>query len=300
MDNYYHARINKALKHIDTHLSEDINVKSLADMSGFSLYHFHRIFKAITSETPYEALLRLRLEKAVFLLKYRQDLKITEVGYESGFASPENFTRQFRERYKITPGQFRKDIDLHKSRIYKEPNSNDFYTQIEESRKLDKSSFTVEIEHLSEIPIAYTRAIFGSDGSGLVEKYMELMSWAEGHKINIKGKLTRFGMSIDNPEVTPASKYRYDFALFLPQSYSGPEGIEFGAIPTADYATVHVEGKLDQVAQAWDYLYKYWLPNSEYQPLHYPAVEEFIQGPEEIGWENFNLNCRIPVTKQTT
>lgn len=297
MDNYYHARINKVLKHIDSHLSEEINVTELAELSGFSLFHFHRIFKALTTETPYEALLRLRLEKAVFLLRYHPEMKIAEIGYQSGFASPENFTRQFKERYQITPGKFRKSSELHNSRIYQEPHPNDFYLRIEDSRRMDQTDFAVEIEHLPEIPIAYCKAIFGADGSGLIEKYLHLMNWAEKHQINIKGKLTRFGMSIDNPEVTPASKYRYDFALFLPHSYPNTDGIEFGTIPESDYATIHVEGKLEQVAQAWDHLYKQWLPDSDYRPVHYPAIEEFIQGPEEIGWENFNLKCRIPITK---
>lgn len=298
MNNYYHDRINKSLKHIDANLSDEISVQTLAEISGFSLYHFHRIFKAVTSETPYESLLRLRLEKAVFLLKYNNDLNISEVGYESGFSSPENFTRQFKERYKITPGQFRKQKELHNSRIYQEPNPNDFYIRIEDSRKLDKTAFAVDIEHLPEIPIAYSKAIFGMDGSGMVEKYLNLMDWAQKNSIARQGKLTRFGMSIDNPEVTPASKFRYDFAVSTTGEYPKEDGIEFGAIPEADYATVHVEGKLENVAQAWDYLYKTWLPESNYVPLHYPAVEEFIQGPEEIGWENFNLKCRIPITTQ--
>ena len=106
MKNDYQTRINKALKHIDSNLGEDINVKNLADISGFSLYHFHRIFKALVSETPYDTLLRLRLEKAVFLLKYKNDLNISQVGYESGFSSAENFSRQFKTRHPLkTEGQ---------------------------------------------------------------------------------------------------------------------------------------------------------------------------------------------------
>lgn len=298
MDNYYHARINKALKHIDSNLSEEISVQKLAELSGFSLFHFHRVFKAITSETPYESLLRLRLEKSIFLLKYRSELNISQIGFESGFSSPENFTRQFKTRYKITPGQFRKDKTLHNSRIYQETNPDDFYLRIEESRKLNQETYTVEIERLPEIPIAYSKAIFGMDGSGMIEKYLNLMSWAEKHNINSKGDLTRFGMSIDNPEVTPASKFRYDFAIRTFDKHSEEDGIEFGTIPEAEYATVHVQGKLENVAQAWDFLYKSWLPESDFVPVHYPAIEEFVQGPEEIGWENFNIKCRIPIIKQ--
>jgi DNA gyrase inhibitor GyrI/AraC-like DNA-binding protein len=298
LTNFYQAKINKALKYIDANLSEEINVSDLAELSGFSLFHFHRIFKAIINESPYDSLLRLRLEKAVFLLKHKQNLKISEVAYESGFSSPENFTRQFKTRFKISPSTFRKNKKLHNSRIYQELSQNDFYIRIENSRRLRKKPFVVEIEHLPEIPIAYIKAIFGEDGSGMIEKYLDLMNWAEENKINIKSNLTRFGMSIDNPEVTPASKFRYDFALSIGKDYQPTNGIEFGIIPECDYATVHVQGALENVAQAWDYLYQTWLPESNYIPLHYPAIEEFIQGPEEIGWEKFNLKCRVPIIKQ--
>lgn len=294
---HYQGKINKALNHINANLSEEIDVKLLADLSGFSLFHFHRIFKAMMGETPYDHLLRLRLEKSIFLLKFEQELNISEVGYESGFSSAENFSRQFKARFDVSPGTFRKNKELHKSRIYQEHHPNDFYLRIQNSRKLDKQLFTATIERLPEIPIAYSKAIFGMDGSGLVEKYLGLMEWAKEHHINTEGVLSRFGMSIDNPEVTPASKFRYDFALKTDPSYPLTETIEYGSIPEADYATVHVEGKLENVAQAWDYLYQDWLPNSDYLPLHYPAIEEFVQGPEEIGWENFNLKCRIPITK---
>ena len=294
----YQSKINKVLRHIDNKLGEEIIVKDLADISGFSLYHFHRIFKAITNESPYDSLLRLRLEKAVYLLKYKPNLSISEVGYDSGFSAPENFARQFKTRFKISPSAYRKDKNLHNSRIYQESNPDDFYIRIENSRKLKKIDFSVEIESLPKMSIAYTKAVFGADGTGMVDKYLELMNWAKQNNVNTKGELTRFGMSIDNPEVTPASKFRYDFALKLDKTYPKMEGIEFGFIPQSNFATVHVQGNLENVAQAWDYLYQTWLPASEFIPVHYPAIEEFLEGPEEIGWERFNLKCRIPVTTQ--
>ena len=295
---YYYSRINKALKYIDSNLKEELNIKELAQISGFSSFHFHRIFKAMTGESPYDLLLRLRLEKSIFLLKYRPNLNIAEIGFESGFSSPENFSRQFKSRFKLSPSAFRKNKKLHNSRIYQEYHPNDFYLRIESGRQLNKHNFTVEIERLAEIPIAYTKAIFGTDGSEMIAKYLELMDWAKNNHIKSTGELTRFGMSIDNPDVTPASKFRYDFALRIDKPYPPFEGIHFGTIPQAEYASVHVIGKLENVAQAWDFLYKSWFPNSEYIPMHYPAIEEFIKGPEEIGWESFNLKCRVPIIKQ--
>lgn len=282
---------------MNAHLSEEINMKKLADESHFSLYHFQRIYRALMNESPYDSLLRLRLEKAVFMLKYEPKKKVTDIAFECGFPSPENFSRQFKTRYEMSPSAFKKDKKVQNSRIYQEYLENDFYLSFEKSREKPPREFEVKIEELPEIPIAFVRAIFGADGQGLVEKYLVLMDWAEKNNIAYEGALKRFGMSIDNPEVTPASKYRYDFAL-APEKNVEAEGIiETGHIPASKYATVHCKGTIEDVAMAWDFLYKTWLPDSQYVPRHYPAIEEFIQGPEEIGWDKFNLKCRIPVKK---
>ena len=295
---YYQNRINQAIAFLNDHLDEEIRINKLAEVSHFSAFHFQRIYKALQGETPYETLLRLRLEKAVFLLKHRSHLKISEVALESGFPSIENFSRQFKSRYQLSPSSFRKNKELQNSRIYQETHPNDFYTCIEESRKEDVKTFPVEIETLETIPIAFIRAIFGMDGSTLVKRYQELIDWAQQNQIPYQGPLRRFGMSVDNPDVTPVDKYRYDFAIRVEGNPEVDGLIEIGEIPQALFATVHCEGKLTDVAQAWDYLYKEWLPTSDYTPLHFPAIEEFIQGPEEIGWENFNIKCRIPVVKK--
>ncbi len=295
---YYETRIINAINFINENLSEPLSIEQLAKQSHFSNFHFQRIYKALIGESPYETILRLRLEKSITLLKYEQDLKLNEIAFQVGFLSYENFSRQFKQRFKCTPKQFKTDQDLQNSRIYQEINPNDFYTRILESRKKELQKFDVKIEHLPNIKIALVKAIFGMDGSGLIEKYQHLMQWAEKNNIPYQGERKRFGMSIDNIEVTPSGQFRYDFALSLDQlDRKGEDIIEIGAIPEGQYATIHCQGKLENVAQAWDFLYKKWLPESDYKPKHYPALEEFVQGPEEIGWKNFNLKCRIPIEK---
>lgn len=295
-ETYYRKKIHAAVAHLDSHLQEDLRVDELARIAGFSAFHFSRLYKSLQGETPYQTLLRLRLEKAVFLLKYHPEMKIADIAFEVGFSAIENFTRQFKSRFDITPAAFRDDPEKHKSRIYQEPQPNDFYTRIEESRKSSARTFDVQLEQLEAIPIAFIRGIFGTDGSVLVQRYHELIAWAEKYGIPYQGALRRFGMSIDNPEVTPAGKYRYDFALYNPEAVPGEGLIEAGEIPGGTYATLHCQGSLEDVAQAWDYLYQHWLPGSTFVPVHYPAIEEFVQGPEEIGWDRFNIRCRVPIT----
>jgi len=295
-DSYYQSRINQALKFIDTHLAEEVRINDLAREAHFSSFHFQRIYKALVNETPHETLLRRKLERAASLLKRDQRLKVKEVAIEAGFGSVENFTRQFKQRYNITPSQLRKDPDIQNSRIYQEKPEQDFHLAYEEGRKRAPVAFDVSIEQLDAIPVALTRAVFGQDGSALVAAYEMLMAWYEARGNHRTGS-RRFGMSIDDPDVTPANHYRYDFAVGLAEVFE-PEGlIEATEIPGGLFAVLACQGDLPTVAQAWDHLYKVWLPTSGYVPRHYPAVEEFLKGPEQIGWQQFDLLLKIPIEK---
>ena len=297
---FYRERINNALRYIREHLTEEITVTQLAEAAHFSPFHFQRIYKGLQSETPYDTILRLRLEKGIFFLKHYPDRSISDVAFDSGFSSIENFSRQFRKRFGCSPSAFKRDKDLQKSRIYQEPNEVDFYHVIEENRKKGIQEFPVCVERLESVQIAFIQALFGKDGSGLVESYHTLMEWGKKRGERLSGERCRFGMSIDNPDVTPAGLYRYDFALAVGRGTEGEGVIEIGEIPAGEYATLHCTGTIDDVARAWDYLYQVWLPESRYVPLHFPAIEEFIRGPEEIGWETFDIKCRVLVEEYRT
>lgn len=294
---FYQKRINKALDYLNHNLEKKLKVNQLAKISCFSSFHFQRIYHALQGETPYETLLRLRLEKAVFYLQHRQTMKVIDIAMAVGFNSPENFSRQFKSRYHCTPSEFKNNKKKRNSRIYQERLDNGFYHTIEESRAMPTQNIEVKLTNLPSIKIAFIRAIFGNDGSGLIERYNQLMKWCKKNSLKTKGPMKRFGMSVDDPDVTPEKMYRYDFAVSCPEFFESTDLIEFGTIPAGKYATVHCQGTLHDVAQTWDYLYKTWLPQSGFVPIDFPAIEEFIQGPEEIGWDKFNLKCRIPVTE---
>ncbi|MEZ5040121.1 MAG: GyrI-like domain-containing protein [Saprospiraceae bacterium] len=296
MKNYYFENLNRVLQYIDQHLGEDLHLTLLARISHFSPFHFQRIFKALVTENPYEYILRKRLEKAVFLLKHQPSTTVTKIAYDCGFPSPENFSRQFKQRFGFTAWHFKRDKTLQKSKIYQEEEEGSFYLAYEKSRAMPQSAFEVTVREEVAVPIAFIRAIFGADGSGLLDSYHTLMAWAETVGINPK-TARRFGMSIDDPEVTPSQKYRYDFAISREQLYEELGKMEQGVIPGGLYASLHCEGDIHKVAQAWDYLYKVWLPQSGYVPRHFPAIEEFLKGPEKIGWDRFDLKCLVPVEK---
>nr|WP_239454099.1 Ada metal-binding domain-containing protein [Bacillus suaedaesalsae] len=81
-------------------------LQDIADHVGVSCYYLERLFKQETRETPRSYLEKIRVDKAVHLLKYTDQTNL-EICYEVGFQSTSNFYRVFKRIHNCTPGEFR-------------------------------------------------------------------------------------------------------------------------------------------------------------------------------------------------
>ena len=93
---------------IQAHLAQDLSLESLAQQTGFSPYHFARLFRQTTGESPHHFVLRQRIERAQRLLKKR-DLPLALIALESGFANQSHFTQVFKRYLGLTPRAYRAD-----------------------------------------------------------------------------------------------------------------------------------------------------------------------------------------------
>ena len=93
--NEYLSRIHRAQDFIEKNLAQKLTLEEIAHAASFSPYHFHRIFSAITGETLYQFILRLRLEKAAGLLCQDVDRPVTDIALDVGFGSSATFARAF-------------------------------------------------------------------------------------------------------------------------------------------------------------------------------------------------------------
>ncbi|AFZ32000.1 transcriptional regulator, AraC family [Gloeocapsa sp. PCC 7428] len=97
-------KLQQAIDYIQTHLAEDISLKAIASELGISQYHFARLFKQSTGYSPYQYLIKCRIERAQELLKQTQ--QIAHVALQVGFASQSQFGRHFKRLTGVTPKQF--------------------------------------------------------------------------------------------------------------------------------------------------------------------------------------------------
>jgi AraC-like DNA-binding protein len=82
-------------------------LKDLAARVGMSLSKLKQVFPRTFGLTPYAYLRRSRMERALYLLR-STELRVIEVAFEVGYASPSQFSRAFFDRFGCKPSQARK------------------------------------------------------------------------------------------------------------------------------------------------------------------------------------------------
>ena len=91
----YQRKMNIIVEYIYNHLSETIDLDILAEMSGFSPWHFHRIVKAFLGENIGAFIVRMRVETAARLLRY-SDMSVQEISWRVGYDVPSSLSKAFK------------------------------------------------------------------------------------------------------------------------------------------------------------------------------------------------------------
>lgn len=99
-------RLLRAKDRMDAASHEEWPVRRLARVSGVSEAHFARSFKQAFGVPPHRYLLTRRVERATALLR-ETELPITEIAFQTGWASLGTFGRTFRDVTGESPGAFR-------------------------------------------------------------------------------------------------------------------------------------------------------------------------------------------------
>ncbi|MGA9472415.1 MAG: AraC family transcriptional regulator [Terriglobales bacterium] len=289
----YSRRIDRVIDYLRENLHRPVKLGELADVACFSEFHFHRIFGAVSGETLNNFTNRLRLEKAARLLRY-SDQSLTDIALDCGYSSSTAFSRAFRSGYETSPREFRKSGEIKKSKICKELFPKDEYG-LPMSAEEKKAAFPVRLIDIPERQVAYIRVTNAFEMDRVLAALETVIEWAKAQDIFSQGIL--FGMTVDDPHVTPKHLYRYEVCLASSSPFECMGGMSKLKMPAMRYAAVKVSGDLHKIATAWDYLYRDWLINSVHEPEHAPALEVFLDKEKAMDWSHFELELCVPVRK---
>ncbi|MDD4421653.1 MAG: AraC family transcriptional regulator, partial [Eubacteriales bacterium] len=102
----YLKHIQKAIDYIEENLQQDIDLAACAKVSGYSQYHFLRVFKYVTELTPADYIRKRRLSEIAKEIVKGNEF-ISDIAYKYGFNSKENFIRAFKSEHHILPTEYK-------------------------------------------------------------------------------------------------------------------------------------------------------------------------------------------------
>lgn len=100
-------RLARVVDFVEAQLESEVSLGDMARVAGLSPFHFSRVFKLTTGETPYHFLSSRRLNRARQLL-IADEMSLAELALACGFASQSHFTAAFTKAMGVAPGRFRK------------------------------------------------------------------------------------------------------------------------------------------------------------------------------------------------
>jgi len=293
--NIYLQRLNTVINHIHENPMEDLSLGELAQVAGFSPFHFHRLFKSLTDETVSDRVTRCRLERAATLLRASPGLTITDAAFECGFRSVSVFSRTFKKYYGLNARQWDRQSPLKNSKNGQVLKGFPHYTIENLSDFAKHDRFEVHLRSLPAQRLAYIRVYDSySPFSRVADAYYRLMDWYH-HRGGQLEKTTLYGMSQDDPDVTPLRLCRFDWCVTVPADWQADGEVSVQDFPACRVATIRCLGDLMQEDKAIQYLFRYWLPRSRYQPANLPAMEIYRRQPAELGWKTYDLDCAVPI-----
>lgn len=95
------------LNFIRKHYREKIMIKTLSNLMDLDVVYFSNTFARVFGIPPSQYIIKARLEAAQRLLTFT-DRKIREIALEVGFENEMYFSRLFRQKTGVTPGEYRK------------------------------------------------------------------------------------------------------------------------------------------------------------------------------------------------
>jgi two-component system response regulator YesN len=101
------AGIAEAMQYAAEHYSEPLTLEILAKQAAMSISKFTAAFKTHTGISAASYIRRIRMDKAMGLLK-NTSAPLGDIAGMVGYKHHSNFSAFFREQFGVTPGTFRK------------------------------------------------------------------------------------------------------------------------------------------------------------------------------------------------
>lgn len=271
-------QVRRVLDYIQENLDGALGLDELAAVAQFSQFHFHRLFTGVVGESLKAHVRRLRLERAAHQLRHT-DEEVVQIAFSAGYETQESFTRAFKSVFAEPPARYRKAHG--KNALLFSPANVHFDAEGKASSFtpiMNSTNHNITIEQRPAMRGVGIRHVGPYQEVGLC--FEELSGWV-GQRGLFGPSTVVFGMSYDDPEITPHDKLRFDACIAV------ADGAEFELdgvvqaveVPAGEYVTMLHEGPYTRLVDTYKKLVGEWLPASRREILHSPSLELYLNDP---------------------
>lgn len=274
----YQKCVNAVVDYINLHLGEEIDLKSLAKISHFSPFYFHRIMKAFLGEPVGTFIVRTRTETAARLLRYT-DLPIADIAYRIGYSSSSSLSKVFKQFYGISPLEYRnnKNFVIMKPAI------------IHSELKLKR-----EIKELPVRNMIYIRLFGDYKLNDYCGTWMRLQQFVQEEKLPM-GEVMPYCIFHDDPKVTPIEKLRTDVCMVMSAAVTPKGNIGFKQLPAGRYAIFLYKGSYEHLQSVYDTIYGKYIPEMECTFRDEASAERYLNHPADTAPDELLTEIYIPI-----
>ncbi len=276
---------NDILFYIYTNIDVDINMDELAQSFNLSKFYMHKIFKEIFGRNIYESIKSIRLQKASSLLLTNKYSTITEIASLCGYSSQTSFIRVFKERFLVTPTEWRKGgYKKYSKRI------------LAESKKANESNaqfndLEPSIVKMPNIEAYYIRHTGYNDD--IRRTWQKIQTWTYSNNIQEYKHIALFH---DNPVVTHLEECQYVACIDVEDEVvSTNQRLPKFNISDGIFAKFEVKGSDGDFLKFLHWVYNEWLPNSEYETTTKPPYAIYNRNKYLLSDNHFDLSFYLSI-----
>lgn len=277
---------NKAIKYIEEHLEDEIDIERAARLAGCSAFHFQRMFSYISDVSLSEYIRRRRMTKAAVDLKSSSE-KILDISLKYGYDSPTAFNRAFQGVHGIAPSKARRAGTMIKA-----------YPPI--SFKIiikGDSEMNYRIEKKDAFKIVGAKEHYSG---GIDESFAKVPDfWNKIKETDLMLKLC----GLMNTELkgilgvcTEETCKDFDYYISVATEMDTPAGMDEFIVPASEWAVFECIGPMPSTVQNMQKrIMSEWLPTSGYEYANAPDIELYFDGDQSA--EDYKCEVWIPVKR---
>jgi len=273
----YRKHLAQVIAYVEESLAFDIDLATCARICGYSVYHFSRVFRGAVGMNPADYIRKRRLTEIAKQIG-DDNAFLSELAFQYGFNSKENFTRAFKNEHHILPTEFKASA-----------NSLKLYER-----------FTFESAPFHVLPQIVSLSGFSLTGYKSDENAP--LFWNRYNARQMSKQLSGgaavadYGISLWDDT---AKRALYFIGVRADEAHGDCPGTETLSIRGGLYAAFETPAAshtdfVNMIHRTWAYIYAEWLPQSGYRSAEGYSFETYIEESR-----TFSETIYIPVEEDT-